>query len=51
MRYDAENIYSEFGRGFRKFGSEVEAHRTPWSSDQEFVYRITPLRADRKQTW
>jgi len=38
MRYTAEGIHDEFGEEFRKVGSASETHRTPWGSEQEFVY-------------
>lgn len=37
-RYSAEGIHSQFGGQFRKVGSDTELHRTPWGSEQEFVY-------------
>ena len=38
MRYDAEGIHRQFGDEFRKVDECREAHRTPWGSEQEFVY-------------
>ena len=38
MRYGAEDIHAEFGSAFRKVGSAVEEHTTPWGSVQQFVY-------------
>jgi hypothetical protein len=38
VRYSPEGIHAEFGRQFVKVGSDSETHRTPWSSEQEFVY-------------
>jgi SAM-dependent methyltransferase len=38
VRYSAEGIYDQFGGQFRKVGSEIELHHTPWGSEQEFVY-------------
>ena len=38
VRYSPEGIHQEFGDRFRKVGSESEIHRTPWGSEQEFVY-------------
>jgi SAM-dependent methyltransferase len=38
VRYDAEGLHAEFGAGFRKVSSATEVHRTPWGSEQQFVY-------------
>jgi hypothetical protein len=38
MRYSAEELHGEFGSPFEKVASCEEAHRTPWGSEQEFVY-------------
>lgn len=38
MRYSAEGIHDQFGNEFRKVGSDREVHRTPWGTEQEFVY-------------
>jgi SAM-dependent methyltransferase len=38
MRYSAEELHGEFGSPFVKVASCEEAHRTPWGSEQEFVY-------------
>jgi len=38
LRYTAEGIHGQFGTEFEKIGSESEIHRTPWGSEQEFVY-------------
>lgn len=38
MRYSAEGIHDQFGNEFRKVGSEREIHKTPWGTEQEFVY-------------
>jgi ubiquinone/menaquinone biosynthesis C-methylase UbiE len=37
-RYSAEGIHGQFGNEFKKIGSEIEIHHTPWGSEQEFVY-------------
>ena len=37
-RYTAEGIHGQFGREFRKVGSTGEIHKTPWGTEQEFVY-------------
>jgi len=38
MRYDAEALHGEFGRRFCIEESSEELHRTPWGTDQQFVY-------------
>lgn len=38
VRYSAEGIHEQFGARFRKVGSASEIHRTPWGSEQQFVY-------------
>jgi len=38
MRYDAGALHGEFGRRFRVEESSTELHRTPWGSEQQFVY-------------
>ena len=38
MRYSAEGIHDQFGSEFQKAGSDREVHRTPWGTEQEFVY-------------
>jgi len=38
MRYGADEIHAEFGRPFKKISDCSETHRTPWGSEQEFVY-------------
>ena len=38
MRYDADALHAEFGRRFRLLKTRMEVHRTPWGSDQQFVY-------------
>ena len=45
VRYDADKLHDAFGPEFRKVGSLTELHRTPWGSQQQFVYcycRLTP---------
>ena len=37
-RYTAEGIHDQFGGEFQRTGSEHEVHKTPWGSEQEFVY-------------
>ena len=38
VRYTAAGIHDQFGGRFRKVASASEVHRTPWGSEQEFVY-------------
>ena len=38
MRYDAETLHREFGKRFRIEESSRELHRTPWGTEQQFVY-------------
>jgi SAM-dependent methyltransferase len=38
MRYSADDLHEEFGSPFEKVASCEEVHRTPWGSEQEFVY-------------
>jgi len=38
MRYSADDLHGQFGSPFEKVASCEEIHRTPWGSEQEFVY-------------
>lgn len=38
MRYDAEALHGQFGKQFRIAESSKELHRTPWGTEQQFVY-------------
>jgi ubiquinone/menaquinone biosynthesis C-methylase UbiE len=38
VRYSPEGIHEQFGDAFRKVGDTSEVHRTPWGTEQEFVY-------------
>jgi SAM-dependent methyltransferase len=38
VRYDADALHGEFGEPVVKVDSVREVHRTPWGSEQEFVY-------------
>jgi len=38
VRYDEDALHAEFGAPFVKLGSAREVHRTPWESEQQFVY-------------
>ncbi len=37
-RYDPNGLHGEFGAPFTKVDSATEKHRTPWGSEQEFIY-------------
>ena len=37
-RYSADGLHAEFGAPFEKVGSVMEVHKTPWGSEQEFLY-------------
>jgi SAM-dependent methyltransferase len=49
MRYSAEELHSQFGLAFEKVESLTEAHRTPWGSEQEFVYCFCRLSTPKGQ--
>ena len=38
MRYSPEELHAEFGSEFARVASEIEIHKTPWGTEQEFVY-------------
>ena len=38
VRYDAENLHSEFGPKFRLLNSVTELHETPWGTPRQFMY-------------
>ena len=38
MRYSPEQLHGEFGSGFRLIEHTEEAHRTPFGTEQQFVY-------------
>ncbi len=38
QRYSAEGIHDEFGSSFEMLGHENEAHKTPFGTEQKFVY-------------
>lgn len=40
MRYDAAGLSAAFIEGFDLFESVNETHRTPWGSEQKFVYCV-----------
>jgi methyltransferase family protein len=38
VRYSADELHAAFGDAFRLEGHLKERHRTPWGTEQEFVY-------------
>lgn len=38
IRYDADSMHAEFGRGFRLVDHLFENHTTPFGTEQQFVY-------------
>jgi SAM-dependent methyltransferase len=38
VRYDADSLHDEFGRGFRLISSSKELHQTPFGTTQQFLY-------------
>jgi ubiquinone/menaquinone biosynthesis C-methylase UbiE len=38
LRFTPEALHAEFGADFARIASTTEMHRTPWGSEQEFVY-------------
>jgi SAM-dependent methyltransferase len=38
VRYDPDQLHAEFGGAFQKVASTTEVHKTPWGSEQQFVY-------------
>jgi 2-polyprenyl-3-methyl-5-hydroxy-6-metoxy-1,4-benzoquinol methylase len=38
VRYSAESLHGEFGEGFELTDSAHETHRTPFGTDQKFIY-------------
>ena len=38
QRYSAEGIHTEFGSPFEMLGHEKESHKTPFGTEQKFVY-------------
>ena len=49
-RYSPEGIHDQFGNEFAKIGSDREIHRTPWGSEQEFVYCYCRLERNEGST-
>lgn len=38
VRYDAEALHDQFGKSFQLIDSSTEMHRTPFGTDQQFIY-------------
>jgi SAM-dependent methyltransferase len=38
VRYDADRLHEEFGSSFQPIEHLKEVHRTPWGTEQEFLY-------------
>jgi SAM-dependent methyltransferase len=38
LRFTPEALHAEFGDDFAKISDSTEIHKTPWGTDQEFVY-------------
>lgn len=38
VRYDSDGLHGEFGAPFVKMDSATDLHKTPWGSEQEFIY-------------
>jgi len=38
QRYSAEGIHTEFGSPFEMLGHEKESHKTPFGTEQKFIY-------------
>ena len=38
VRYAADDLHAAFGNAFRLVEHQEEQHRTPWGTEQEFVY-------------
>lgn len=38
LRFTPEALHAEFGDEFARIADSTEIHRTPWGSEQEFVY-------------
>lgn len=44
VRYDAQGLHAQFGPSFEKLASSDETHKTPWGTEQEFVYCYCKLK-------
>ncbi len=49
VRYDADSLHGEFGAAFQLIESTQELHRTPWGSEQQFLYCLCKV-GDAKDT-
>ena len=38
QRYDADSLHGQFGEPFVLLGHEYESHKTPFGTDQNFIY-------------
>lgn len=38
VRYDADNLHSQFGKSFKLINSSTEIHKTPMGTNQQFLY-------------
>jgi 2-polyprenyl-3-methyl-5-hydroxy-6-metoxy-1,4-benzoquinol methylase len=45
VRYDADALHSEFGKAFRLLKSRTEVHKTPWGTEQQFLYCLCRIEA------
>ena len=45
VRYDADTLHAEFGKSFRLVKSRTEVHKTPWGTEQQFLYCLCRVEA------
>ena len=45
VRYDADTLPAEFGKSFRLVKSRTEVHKTPWGTEQQFLYCLCRVEA------
>ena len=45
VRYDADTLHGEFGKSFRLLKSRTEVHKTPWGTEQQFLYCLCRVEA------
>ncbi len=50
VRYGADELHAAFGDAFRLVDHVEERHRTPWGSEQEFVYCLACAKGYVEQT-
>jgi ubiquinone/menaquinone biosynthesis C-methylase UbiE len=48
VRYDADALHHEFGRQFRLLESSTQLHRTPFGTEQQFLYCFCKLEVSSK---